>query len=591
MRTRTGCQPCRDRHIKCVKQPDATKCDKCIENQRDCIQKNALHRFRPVKSVVLKKTRDGRPSRQSLTHDASQVWVNVPTVNFAVRHSDTAISDETDLEDSDLKFVSSVPEEQIAQRAGAEQNTISSLSVEAWDNSPNYQNMPSQRSHHSDVPSKQQYSMPQPATSPISNHSFHQSPVSLQQTPRSDSVPAQYGSLVVSPAAYYTSPSHRSIRSQHRSATSAHSPLTSLSPSWPFGSARESHLFYHYIKNISPWISVLDTHQYFSKEVPRRAAQYPVISNAIFALASRHLSILSGEEDHESPKYVHECLNIVINILEDPLGHSDESLLAAVILLRSHEEMSDIDDRCHLLGTARILNSIASYAADGGFKESASWISLRQDIYISLTSQQPLSLNLSNYRHSGVFSDQSDESWANRIVFIFASILNYVFEGQLGPNHWSDLEAEAEAWNLTKPWYFSALWTKGSRVESQPWPQLQTSDPTHVVGLQYYCLCKIVLAIYDPRLTKLGFASHRLRKASEATVVEHLRMAVGFAVNNPDVTNAMFQGSHILSVCGSYLHDPKDQEAAVEFLTGMQKSMGWRTTQIIQDLREQWQSS
>ncbi len=173
-------------------------------------------------------------------------------------------------------------------------------------------------------------------------------------------------------------------------------------------------------------------------------------------------------------------------------------------------------------------------------------------------------------------------------MFTFASILNYVFGGEHGPNSWSDLEAEAEAWNLTKPWYFSALWTEESADESHTWPKLQTSDPTHAVGLQYYCLCKIVLAIYDPRLTKLGFASHKLRKVSEATVVDNLRMAVGLAVNNPDVSNAMFQGSHILTVCGSYLHDPKDQEAAVEFLIGMQKQMGWRTTQIIQDLKDQW---
>ena len=279
---------------------------------------------------------------------------------------------------------------------------------------------------------------------------------------------------------------------------------------------------------------------------------------------------------------------MVINVLEDPLGHTDESLLAAVILLRSHEEFSDIDERCHLLGTSRILNSIASYAADGGFKESASWISLRQDIYISLTSQQPLGLQLSNYRHSSIFSDQSDEAWADRIVFTFATILNYVFEGQNAATPWSDLEAEVEAWKLTKPWYFNALWTKDSFGQTRSWPEMQVSYPAHAVGLQYYCLCKIVLAIYDPQLRKLGFASHRLRKTSEITVVDNLRMAVGLAVSNPDVTNAMFQGSHILSVCGSYLHDRRDQEAAVDFLVGMQNTMGWRTTQIIQDLREQW---
>lgn len=116
------------------------------------------------------------------------------------------------------------------------------------------------------------------------------------------------------------------------------------------------------------------------------------------------------------------------------------------------------DERCHLLGSTRLLNSISSYAADGGFKESASWISLRQHIYIALTNEQPLSLNLENYRHSGVFVDNSDEAWADRIILIFASILNFVFGSdqhkgqQFIENRWSELEAEAEAWNQRKPW-------------------------------------------------------------------------------------------------------------------------------------------
>ena len=210
-----------------------------------------------------------------------------------------------------------------------------------------------------------------------------------------------------------------------------------------------------------------------------------------------------------------------------------------------------------------------------------------------MTGQEALSLNLDNYQHSGTFLDQSDESWANRIIFVFANILNYVFgagnnsHSQLDPARWSELEAQAENWYLTKPWYFSALWSE--QAHENGWPELLTSHPAHTVGLQYYCLCKIVLAIYDPNLSRLGFASHKLRRNSEAVVVYHLRMAIGLAVSNPDVTNAMFQGSHILTVCGSYLHDEKDQQAAVEFLIGMKKSMGWNTDHIIRDLREQWQ--
>jgi hypothetical protein len=39
-----------------------------------------------------------------------------------------------------------------------------------------------------------------------------------------------------------------------------------------------------------------------------------------------------------------------------------------------------------------------------------------------------------------------------------------------------------------------------------------------------------------------------------------------------------------------YLHDLDEQDAAVQFLEAMNKTMGWKTSQIVQDLRKQWQS-
>ncbi|EXJ92209.1 hypothetical protein A1O3_00759 [Capronia epimyces CBS 606.96] len=341
-----------------------------------------------------------------------------------------------------------------------------------------------------------------------------------------------------------------------------------------------------------------DKQRHFGREIPRRAAQYPVIKNAIFAVSSRHLSLLAGSEDSESPHYVSECLRILITALEDPLSHFDENLLAAVILLRTHEELSDNDERCHLFGTTRLLNSIASFAADGGLRESASWVSLRQHIYICLTSQHPLTINLTNYRHSNVFQNSDDESWANRIIFIFAIILTQVIrpegEQQLSIDTWHELDADVKAWNLCKPWHFAPLFMEspGIPVSSSPrrsvWPEVFVCDPAQVVGLQHYYLAKIVLAIYDPRLSRLSFDALRLRRASEATVRENLRLAIGLAVSNDHVTTAMLQASHILSACGMYLTDPREQEAALDFLTRLKTQMGWQTAHILRDLQEQW---
>ncbi|KAI2484924.1 hypothetical protein Ptr902_03864 [Pyrenophora tritici-repentis] len=112
--------------------------------------------------------------------------------------------------------------------------------------------------------------------------------------------------------------------------------------------------------------------------------------------------------------------------------------------------MSEADDQCHHLGSARVLNSICSFAADGGLREAASWISLRQHLMVSLVKQQPLDLDLSNYRFSKVFDSplQDNESWTNRIIYIFASILQQALDDTenqgLSVNQWTQLRSEVD---------------------------------------------------------------------------------------------------------------------------------------------------
>jgi hypothetical protein len=109
---------------------------------------------------------------------------------------------------------------------------------------------------------------------------------------------------------------------------------------WAFQSQHEARLLHHYIVHLSLQFDSCDRLSHFGKEIPKRAAHYPVIKNAIFAVSSRQMSLLAGTEDDRSNHYVSLCLPILIKALEDPMGHFDENLLAAVILLRTHEEMS-----------------------------------------------------------------------------------------------------------------------------------------------------------------------------------------------------------------------------------------------------------
>lgn len=410
---------------------------------------------------------------------------------------------------------------------------------------------------------------------------------------------------VLSPANKHASPSLSTSLSTKRSpnnlhhispfSNSAFSPNSSLTLRWPVNNPFEARLFHHYIVACSDWVDVCDSRRHFTREVPKRAAHFPVILNAILGLAARHLWLtLKLEEDCSQP-YVDQCLQSLIVALEDPLAHWDENFLVAVILLRLHEEIGEDDEQCHHFGTARILNSISSFAADGGLRESASWVSLRQHIYVSLTRQQPFNLSLDNYKHSCVFREYDDEAWANRIVYQFALILQYVFEdveqaNSLTREKWAELNADTEEWYQAKPWSFAPLYMDPKAGDSfdEAWPVLPTPQGVVAIGLQYYHLCKILLTIYSPNASLVGFAGVRARKSTDAAIRKHIRIIIGYGVSNSHCSNVMFQGSHILSACGAYIVDKVEQEACVDYLNSLQKMIGWRTDKVLAEVREQW---
>jgi hypothetical protein len=114
--------------------------------------------------------------------------------------------------------------------------------------------------------------------------------------------------------------------------------------------AYEASLLHHYIIHCADWIDVCDSRHHFEKEVPKRAAHFPVILNGILGLAARHLWLMGKVPVDHSQPYVDQCLQALIVALEDPLAHWDENFLVAVILLRLHEEMGDADEQCHHFG-------------------------------------------------------------------------------------------------------------------------------------------------------------------------------------------------------------------------------------------------
>jgi hypothetical protein len=236
----------------------------------------------------------------------------------------------------------------------------------------------------------------------------------------------------------------------------------------------EAMFFTYYIRNLSAWVDICDKRRHFATEVPRRALGVPLLAYSIIAVASRQLSLVSSIGNTDPAAYYSQALNLLISRLNSPVGDSDENILAALVLLRTYEEITgrlgsmsvrdamtfepdpSDDAGTHLSGVAQLLNSVSGFMGKGGLGEAASWIVLRQDMYFSLTRSHPLLIPLESFTASSAFTDDSAESIANRIVFSCARIQAHAFgpQARVSTYHWDQLRAEVECWFEAKPWDF-----------------------------------------------------------------------------------------------------------------------------------------
>lgn len=233
--------------------------------------------------------------------------------------------------------------------------------------------------------------------------------------------------------------------------------------------------------------------------MPARALKEPVLRFAIFAFSSRHLNRQNHSDTAEALQYHNQCVQLLIPALSEP-GLITEDFLAAVAILRQHEEMDGRsfsnsvdgsrhnvgtqthallgeDHQFHLTGTTHILNSVQHFGSSGGLGEAAAWLCLRQDIYVSLTTQRPLRTNLQNFHGSDIFTRNDDFAWSSRMVFLLAKVLQSAFSDE-SPD--TAIGVEVEDWCTSKPYTFEPvrMVQRGPEIERR-FPTIWMLLPVH----------------------------------------------------------------------------------------------------------------
>lgn len=232
---------------------------------------------------------------------------------------------------------------------------------------------------------------------------------------------------------------------------------------------------------------------------------------------------------------------------------------------------------------------VPEFSAMGGVGEAACWLCLREDIYISLTTQTSIKTGLDCFPDSVSIRRNDDYSWASKSILNLAFLLKRAFCKPKNLSHLALSEAEIADWNESRPTSYDPIYFQArSRQEGRCFPEVWMLLPHQAVGLQYYHISQIVLNAIESRDV---VHTHEYLADSRATarrIRHHLFMVLGIATSNERAENSWFTARHCLAVWGGYLQHPADQMAALDFLEKWRQRSGWKTSVLVESLRRQW---
>ncbi|KAL4986595.1 hypothetical protein BDW68DRAFT_123644 [Aspergillus falconensis] len=550
MRIGRGCERCRLRHIKCTIGEGASACNECTRLSRAC-RLDPPFRFKTVRHVYQKS--QGSSSKFELAWSSRQPWVKISQPLMFIEES---------AEDPDSDVMPNVLRNNQLPSDGA--SAVPQAHI---------LNRPSLREDIAQPGSHEHLVAQLAGSSPDERRTVSSISISPRPANGTSPLPSVSTWADFSPSLSSQSPRQSSISSM---------------------TTREASLLRSFIQTLAPRFDVCDQRSHFSTEIPRRALQVPMVMKAILAFSARHAAIMSGSDDWEASEYHSQCVEMLLRALSKAEGFYDDNILITVVILRVYEELERAtDEKCHWLGSTRLLNTMSKSASSGGLAEAISWQFLRQAIYACLVEYQPMQLNLENYEHSSVFQRMDDAAYANRIIFLCARIIQLRSEPDgysFNENDWQYLSDCVEQWYRGKPISWQPLKHQEANAgENQPFPELWMVSPPAVVGLQYYHASRIILATSNNHQgIVMDYERARLRRIEEQTIAYHLVNVIGLSRSNETVVNAYFMGCHLLHRYGFCLRHPAEHLGSIEFLELVEKKIGWPTAWIVRQLEAEW---
>lgn len=615
------CQRCSDLHLKCVYLPAISVCQRCEKTGNDCVQRSKT-KFRFRKSWAPKHNEDQQPeSMQARSPTSASSIARTATANDGL-----TISDHGGVIDATI-IRAHVSDPSVCQNlydddSSTETAVIDHPLFDADLLSGYTQGRCSQSLRQESVPILGATIGQSRAEAAQDHAHLHRIRTESQSSYMSSGSPIPRGTDERTPRRILGSstsaalPEDADKNASNRTPSSdcflddlAGAPRGKMSSN--LSKALETHLLRYFIDNLAPWFDICDPCRHFAHVLPQRARESGPLRSALLTIAARDVSRgqkiqspieVGAREDHWpsdvteelAMSYHNHCIGELLSLSTKPERLHDEDLLAAVILLRTDEEMLHVEKDQQLflriaslfidaqlpssleilrvspqfhhnrsvegLVAGSLINADLKLNSDS-LRQACFWTALRQDLHAAFLKQQPVSFPLKRCGAFRLLIPASDAVWAHRMVVFCADVIEYCFgsesvDGSVSPAYvdrvrWQKLQAYKQEMCALLPSSFEPMYCCEPNIsQGEVFPSILYLEPSHVSGITYIELAALLLETYNPIRSKLAGALLHPSRAFLASIKKILFRLCGIAISNarmcpPGLVNASLGNYHI----------------------------------------------
>ncbi|KAL6406879.1 ARCA protein [Ilyonectria robusta] len=396
-----------------------------------------------------------------------------------------------------------------------------------------------------------------------------------------------------------------------------------------------------FIETIATSFDTSDRDHHYLNVVPIRAMYSPLLLNAICTASARYLTqIWSRREPHSIVSYngtelpglteesvIHyhnKCISELMDVSADPINSCSDDALTAITILRYHEQVdthfTGIDGETFSIAVQAVFQaqqdrSLGQWrltlqpprdrdmfaVSMPSLRHSACLIALRQEIWSVLIHRRPFRLPILTVDDYANFDDTStldDHDWTNCVIFWCAHVLKFCFsdEGFLSVENkrtrseqWNALKAFEKNWDERPPPHFAPLYyEERNPSEGRYFPTIWLANHSQVMALQHVELARIVLAVHDSKLQRIGIGASAAYQALEEVLMQSTRRICALGMGDLKFQATMVTAGVGISMCGEYFHDAGEQAAIINVLTTLESQHAWPTSTAVDALQTAW---